>query len=157
LPLTKVNINLKDLILSIVDRFKSISNKKHIEFIVNLEDIQIKADKEKLTQALSNIISNAIKYSNQNGVVEVSSKKALRHIEIIVKDNGIGIPENDLPFIFDRFYRVDKSRSDGESIGIGLTIAKRIIETHGGKILLESKLNKYTVFKIILPYGQLIV
>lgn len=157
IPLVKDNVNIKELIESITERFKSVSNKKHIKFITNLEDMTLIVDKEKFTQALSNIISNSIKYSNQNGVVEVNTKRNNAKLEITIKDNGIGIPSNDLPFVFDRFYRVDKSRSDGESIGIGLTIAKKIIEAHNGQILLDSKLNKYTLFRIIMPLPKAMV
>lgn len=148
--LNKTKVSVKDLISDMVTRFKNQAGKKNLEFKIDVDDIDIRVDKEKFTLALLNIISNSIKYSRENGKIEINAKKIDEKVEISIKDHGIGIPENDIPFIFERFYRVDKSRTDGESIGIGLTIAKKIIEANHGKITVESEYGKWAKFTVII-------
>lgn len=122
----------------------------------------LKADKERIEQVLTNIIGNAIKYTPEGGHIRVSAenfmakKKELlepeKHIRIIVADNGIGIPKEDVPRLFERFYRVDKARtSDMGGTGLGLPIAKEIIEAHNGTISVKSEENKGTTVIIELP------
>ena len=105
-----------------------------------------------IEQVLTNIISNAIKYTPGGGKVEISCYGDFSKAYITVKDNGIGIPESDLPRIFERFYRVDKARSrQSGGTGLGLAIAKEIIERHEGSIVIESPNQKGTIVKITLP------
>ena len=112
----------------------------------------ITGDKDRLEQVIINIISNAIKYTPDNGKIVVSLKNGETKVKLTVKDNGIGIPEADVPHIFERFYRVEKSRT-GESggTGLGLSIAKEIIEAHGGDIKAVSAPGEGTEIVIILP------
>lgn len=98
-----------------------------------------------------NLLTNAIKYTNNNGFINITSYYDNQWVNISIKDNGIGIPKGDLQYIFERFYRVDKSRSKNTGgIGIGLSIVKSIIDAHNGEIFVESKLNEGTEFLIKL-------
>lgn len=114
---------------------------------------QITADKDRIDQVIVNIISNAIKYTPDNGTIAVSSSLLPdQNVSIKVIDNGLGIPEEDLPRIFERFYRVEKARTtDTGGTGLGLAIAKELIEAHGGAIEISSKMGVGTMVEIILP------
>ena len=111
------------------------------------------ADKERIEQVITNIIGNAIKYTPDGGEIRVSvAEKDSDNYEISVADTGVGIPKEDLEHIFERFYRVDKSRStDAGGTGLGLSIAKDIIDAHGGKIVMDSEYGKGTTVTITLP------
>lgn len=116
----------------------------------NLPDIT--GDKERIEQVFINIISNAIKYTPENGTIDIRAVASENDIKIYIRDNGIGIPESDLSRLFERFYRVEKARtSDTGGTGLGLAIAKEIIEAHGGTIGIKSRLNKGTIVSIVLP------
>ncbi len=113
---------------------------------------EITGDKERIEQVLINIMSNAIKYTPDGGEITVISRLMGDTVEVRVKDNGIGIPEEDVPHLFERFYRVEKSRtSETGGTGLGLAIAKEIVEAHGGSIAVESKQNVGTTLIIHLP------
>lgn len=114
---------------------------------------KITADKDRIDQVIVNLISNAIKYTPDGGTIVVSSSMADKeNILIRIMDNGLGIPEKDLPRIFERFYRVEKARtSDTGGTGLGLAIAKELVEAHGGNIRIQSKLNIGTIVDITLP------
>ena len=114
----------------------------------------ISADRQKIEQVIINIISNAIKYTPDGGTIKIAASKLKNEdsVKIQIADNGIGIPDDDLAHLFERFYRVEKSRtSDAGGTGLGLAIAKEVIEAHGGKIDIYSQLNRGTVVTIILP------
>lgn len=116
----------------------------------NIPDII--ADKDGIEQVILNIISNSIKYTPENGHIDVIAKKQDKNVIITIKDNGIGIPDKDKERIFERFYRVDKARSrELGGTGLGLSIAKQIIEAHNGQIILRSKYEEGTEVDIILP------
>lgn len=106
-----------------------------------------------LTEAVSTILDNAIKYSPNESEVIINTKKTSKHVKITIADKGIGILPTDIPFLFDRFYRADASRTESHKhgFGIGLSIAQAAVEAHGGKIKVESKPNKGSSFSIILP------
>ena len=114
---------------------------------------RITADKDRIDQVIVNIISNAIKYTPDGGTIVVGSSMADKNNVLVrIMDNGLGIPEKDLPRIFERFYRVEKARtSDTGGTGLGLAIAKELIEAHGGSIKIQSKLNVGTMVDITLP------
>jgi len=116
------------------------------------EDVKIAGDAVKLEKLISNIIRNAIKYTDPGGYIKVGIKKEKDEALIIIEDSGIGIPEEDLPHIFERFYRVDKARIRDESgSGLGLSIAKLIADDHGGSICAESELGRGSTFTVRLP------
>lgn len=113
----------------------------------------VTADKEKLQQVIINIVSNAIKYTPKGGNVAITAKNSGEFFLISVSDNGIGIPKDDLPRIFERFYRVEKSRtSDAGGTGLGLAIAKEIIDAHGGDIKIDSEIGRGTHVDVFIPH-----
>ncbi|HEY9062733.1 MAG TPA: ATP-binding protein [Pseudobacteroides sp.] len=152
LVLNKTRFDISKLIQSIIRNFEPEFKNKDIQIVFKGESEDVIADKDKISQVAINLISNALKYTPGGGTVNISVKGAEDITEISVKDNGPGIPEEDLPFIFERFYRADKSRNrfTGGS-GIGLTIVKAITEAHKGRIEVQSKINEGTEFILSLP------
>ncbi|WP_243109368.1 sensor histidine kinase [Anaerophilus nitritogenes] len=144
---------INDLIEKLICTLKPLANEKNIYIsFIHFEKIQIKIDPIKMQQALTNILSNAIKYTHKEGQIKVLLYEEEQEVVIKIKDNGIGIPKNSLPYIFERFYRVDKARSrQTGGTGLGLSISKQIIELHQGKIEVSSEEHKGTTFKIQLP------
>lgn len=123
-----------------------------LTFTKNSELPEITADKERIEQVLINIISNAIKYTPDGGRIDITASADDKEITVNVKDTGIGIPEEDLPHLFERFYRVEKSRtSETGGTGLGLAIAKEIVEAHGGHISVSSKQGEGSTVTICLP------
>lgn len=154
IELKKEACDLGILVQKVLSSQQTAAHNKGVElqFSLNENNYQCMADADKTRQMLLNIINNAIKYSNKGGTVQVCLQLTGQWLDIIVRDNGIGIPEKDLPHIFDRFYRVDKSRSrEQHSSGLGLSISKWIAELHGGRIEIDSTLNRGTTVKISLP------
>ncbi len=112
----------------------------------------VTGDKERIEQVIINIISNSIKYTQEGGEIRVWSRADKSRVYIYVRDNGVGIPPEDIPHLFERFYRVEKSRTaDAGGTGLGLAIAKEIVVAHGGEITIRSKLGHGTETTIILP------
>jgi signal transduction histidine kinase len=129
---------------------KKIAKAKQIKIANNIKDTKINGVEDRLTEVFVILLDNAIKYSPKNGKVEIESKKENRRIKISIIDHGMGISEKDLPYIFDRFYRSDKSRSE-KGYGLGLSIAKKIVESHNGSISVKSEIGKQTTFIVNLP------
>ncbi|HYM65265.1 MAG TPA: HAMP domain-containing sensor histidine kinase [Candidatus Sulfotelmatobacter sp.] len=148
-------VSLKEVVETSINRVLPISEKKHIKISEKIKDIKITAEKRSLTELFTILLDNAIKYSSENKEVYITSEKTDHKIKIIVKDNGFGIDKNHIPFIFDRFYRADSSRTkqNVSGYGLGLSIAKKITELHKGSISVESKINKGTSFIVTLPVG----
>ena len=155
----KLNIaemSLNSLLEEQVKRLLPLARENGIE--INLEmkdDISTLGDSAKLEQVIYNVIDNAIKYTPRGGEVETSLVRSGRKAVIRISDTGIGIPADDLPHIFDRFYRVDKARSRATGgTGLGLSIVKQIVQNHGGNISASSAEGKGTTFTIELPIQQ---
>lgn len=135
----KEEFNLKNLVDEIVKESIMIDDKHNI-FTKNNEDVIINADKNLIKEAIRVFIDNSIKYTQEGGNIKINSFKSNKKVFISIEDNGIGIPKDDLERIFDRFYRVDKSRNkEINGFGLGLSIAKYIIDTHNGNIKIYSK------------------
>ena len=151
--LNKDRISMKNLISDTLKMMRPSADKKGVRLIPQIEDISLEIDGDKIKQVFINLISNSLKYTPEGGEVTISSSLADKGFYITIEDTGIGIPPEDLPFIFERFYRVDKSRNriNGGS-GIGLTIVKEIIEAHNGSVDVESIPGISTKFIITLPF-----
>ncbi len=153
LKIKKQDVNIGDLLLRIVRIFKPAVEQKKLMLEIDLEKNmpEIKGDPFKLEQVFINLIDNAVKYTEE-GNIQICAKRMNSNVEISLKDTGIGIPEKDLPRIFERFYVVDKSRSKTVGgTGLGLSIVKHIIHLHEGTIKVESKPGQGTAFHISLP------
>lgn len=152
--LHKESFDLSELIQTIIYNFESDYKNKGVELKFKSSKCVITADKDKISQVVVNLLSNALKYTSEGGTVKVIVKELPRDVAIIIRDNGIGICEEDLPYIFERFYRADRSRNRNTGgSGIGLTIAKSLVEAHRGKIEVKSEPGKSTEFTVILPYS----
>ncbi|MBC5640077.1 sensor histidine kinase [Clostridium lentum] len=150
--LNKEIVNLKNYIKSIAYNYEGKALEKNIVIKYQLENIEALIDKEKFAQVIINILSNAIKYNNGNNSIYIKVFKKNNSINISIKDSGIGIPKSEYKNIFERFYRLDKSRGANEKgVGVGLTIAKSIVNAHGGEIEVYSEINKGSEFIISLP------
>jgi len=110
----------------------------------------VEVDVERMAQVFDNLIMNAFRYTPQGGEILLAARTTNGKIMMHVRDNGSGIASEDIPYIFDRFYRGDKSRQQNGESGLGLAIAKSIVEAHGGKIAVDSAPNQGTVFTITL-------
>jgi len=141
-------INLDIVVHDVVDEMRDFANKSSVALYLSITgDICIKADQTLITRLLFNLIDNAIKYNKRDGWVNVSLTAEDGFAKIIVEDNGIGISEEDLPNIFNRFYRANKTRTRNGT-GLGLSIVKWIVEAHGGKIIVDSKQGEGTKFEV---------
>jgi heavy metal sensor kinase len=144
-------LDLNQLMQNILDDITILSDQKDIQINFSPEEsIILEADEGQLRRAILNVLDNAIKYTTANGKVFVNLKKENNTAEIKISDTGIGMAKEHLPFIFDRFYRVDNSRNTN-GFGLGLSIAKSIIKVHRGRIEVESQPNQGTTFIISLP------
>jgi len=114
----------------------------------------IRADRVRLQEALYNLLDNAVKYSRERGEITLMARRRDQPIVLSVSDNGIGISKDDLPRIFERFYRVDKARSHDSvrGTGLGLAIVKHIAQLHGGHVEAESEIEKGTTIRVVLPF-----
>lgn len=150
--LHKEDFDISNLLIRLLNNFESELVAKDISVDYDQQSVYLCADQDKMSQVFSNLLSNAIKYSEKGSKIHIHIFDSLKKVEIRVKDTGKGISEEDLPHIFERFYRADKSRNrETGGIGIGLTITKTIIEAHEGTIRAESKLGEGTEFIIVLP------
>jgi heavy metal sensor kinase len=146
------SISLRDLVADVCVDMKIFADNKEITLIVDeLADVRLIGDELKLRRMLWNIMENGIKYTPKGGVVNVSSYTDNGYIRINVKDNGMGISGDDIKYIFDRFYRADRSRKRESGSGLGLSISKWIAEAHKGAIEVTSQLSKGSQFIIKLP------
>lgn len=142
------------LIWEVLETMMVLAKEKNIEIETDLqENVEIAGDRKHLSRAVFNLVDNAIKYTPENGKIRIAARlsESNERIEIIVEDNGIGIQLEDMERIFDRFYRVDKARSQTRGTGLGLSIAKEIVKAHGGVISVKSSPGKGSTFKVSLP------
>ena len=146
------DVDLYECILSVIDSLKEEANSKNVKLLVDGESIKVKAVYQLLFGAIYNICENAIKYNKENGFVNINLKIVDNHAVLTIADTGVGIDEADKERVFERFYRVSKSRSkENGGTGLGLSIAKHTIERFMGSIEIESKIEKGTIIKVSLP------
>lgn len=155
-------IIFKDLVNHILDRFDMMLQSEDYEgknYIIKRElmeeEVWVEIDQDKLIQVIDNIMNNAIKYSPDGGTIYVRLMSTHNQLVLSIQDQGLGIPQESIPHLFDRFYRVDKARSRAQGgSGLGLSIAKEEIELHNGTIWVNSIENKGTTFFISLPFEE---
>lgn len=157
LPLHLEPANIAELLADVGTSFSGPAEASGIDLLVETEgsaaDLTITGDVERLDQVLSNLLGNALRYTLEGGQIQLSASAIPNGIQLIVRDTGEGISPEDLPYVFDRFWRGDKSRQrqSGSGSGLGLAIAKQFVLAHGGEIQVDSELGKGTAFTIYLP------
>lgn len=151
MPLIQTHVQLDSLLLEVYSQAKVLS-KGHVRVMISeLDQIQVTGDPDRLKQLLMNLITNALSHTPEDGEIRLDMQQTENWVEISVSDTGIGIAPEDLPHIFERFYRVDKSRSRHEGgVGLGLSIAKWIAEAHHGTLTVSSKVGEGTTFALRL-------
>jgi heavy metal sensor kinase len=156
IPIACEAVNLGELITAAVEQVRPVARERHLELRVEHgPDVTLEADEDLLLQLLLNLLDNAVKYTPAGGQVTVGWSVDGRHIDLRIRDTGIGIASEHLPHIFDRFYRADKARSRAEGgAGLGLSICRWIVEAHGGSISVESAPGKGTEFTLKLPLND---
>jgi signal transduction histidine kinase len=152
----KSAFSLTDMLYECKDVMASKSEEEHIQ--VRVESPEglpvLEADRDKIKQVLLNLLSNAIKYNRPNGSVTLRAEATDTEIFISIQDTGMGIPEHALPHLFEKFYRVREHENKASGTGLGLSISKQIVQGHGGRIEVKSKLGIGTMFMIHLPRGS---
>jgi two-component system OmpR family sensor kinase len=153
LPLQQECLELDSLLFEVMQEMHVFSEGKVNIRLTEIDQIQILGDRDRLKQVLINLISNAIQYTPKGGEISLSLSKADKKAHLIIRDTGPGIPAEDLPHIFERFYRTEKSRtrSKASGFGLGLSIAYWIVYNHDGKIDVDSTEGEGTAFTISLP------
>ena len=154
LPMDLSLIELDTLLLEVFSQANVLAEGKVVLEIGDIDQVVVCGDRYRLKQVLLNLISNAIKYSSKGGKVIIDLEKGEEQVELSISDSGSGITAEDLPHIFDRFYRGDKARTRGDAssgFGLGLSIAYWIVRNHGGSIKAQSVLKKGSVFTVSLP------
>ncbi|WP_316397493.1 ATP-binding protein [Metabacillus litoralis] len=150
--INKVNVQLRSYLYALYEKVLPAFKEKGIELELNCrENISVMIDPMRFEQVLLNLLNNALKYSESHTKTSISVRKEKRKVRIEIKDEGSGIPKEDVPFIFERFYRVEKSRSrDSGGTGLGLSIVKELIEAHEGNIEVTSEPGKGSIFTITI-------
>lgn len=146
-------VHLTELLSALIEDYRLLSDARNIMMEVDLpENLWVKGDEEKLRRAFSNLLNNAIKYNEDGGQIAIRAERAAAETVVTIENTGPGVPEEDLPKVFDQFYRVEKSRSlDYGGSGLGLPIVKRIVELHKGRVDIESKPGERTRVIVRLP------
>lgn len=151
-------VSINELMEIILKRIKPIAKNRNIELVFeSFRPVLAEVDEVKLSLAVSNLIENAVKYNVEDGNVRVSLNADHKYFYISVSDSGIGIPEAAQPFVFDRFYRVDKARSrESGGTGLGLAITKSVVLRHKGTIKVYSRENEGTTFTVRIPLNYIV-
>ncbi|HBE80716.1 MAG TPA: PAS domain-containing sensor histidine kinase [Firmicutes bacterium] len=151
--LKKKPINLNRLVEDIIVTVESRLREKNLELKRELQATIIHGDEDLLREVIINLLDNAIKYTPEDGSIQIGTHETSDGVVFYIKDNGLGVPKESLARLFERFYRVDKGRSRAMGgTGLGLSIVKHIIERHGGKVSVVSELGKGSQFSFLLPY-----
>lgn len=153
---TKLNIffeefNIGELGREIAEDYQNIIGHKRLKLVTMIEDIGFYGDKEKIDELITNLLSNATKYNVEEGSISLKIYRELNNVKIIVEDTGLGMTEEEQRRIFERFYVADKSRGKKSGTGLGLSLVKHVAIIHGGKVSVQSQLNKGSVFVVTLP------
>ena len=154
LSLKLVKADISEIVFNAMLLFETPINKKGIE-IIGFDKISsafVSIDKDLIQQVVYNLIDNAVKFTPEGGEISVDIIQGKTDTTVTIKNSGNGISKEEIEHIFERFYKVDKSRSlDAKSTGLGLYIVKSIVEIHGGEIMASSEIGKYTSFSFTLP------
>ncbi len=150
------DIDFGVLVRGAADKFKNLAAERGIRLLIgDVAAIRVRGDARSLERVLTNVLANALAYTPREGTIEMSLARNQGKAELVIADTGIGIAKNDLLHVFDRFYKADHARTDGESgAGLGLSIVRQIVERHRGTIHLESAIGKGTTVFVMLPAAE---
>lgn len=153
LPLHREDVDIADLLADVVTSFSGQADAHGITLqIATVEtSLYVHADPDRLDQVLSNLVANALRHTSADGEVTLSARATGDGVEISVRDSGEGIPADDLPFVFDRFWRGDRARTHGVGSGLGLSIAAQLVKAHGGEITVTSQIGQGSTFVLVVP------
>jgi len=156
IPISYDKVNLSELVTSALEQVRPLAAQRGVALqVVSSPDLTLQADEDLLLQLLLNLLDNAIKYTEARGEVSVGWEESGQQVRLWVRDTGVGIADEHLPHLFDRFYRVDKARSRAQGgVGLGLAINGWIVQAHGGSISVESSVGKGSTFTVWLPKRQ---
>lgn len=146
-------LNIEKLINEVISKLQDRLDNKSIAIKSEFENIDFKANKQEIAELLTILLDNAVKFNKKSGTIKIHTKKLDEALKIDISDTGTGIDAKDVPYIFDRFYKVDTSRTkvEHDGFGLGLSIAKDIVSRHNGKITLTSKVDEGSTFTVMLP------
>jgi len=154
--LTITSFRIDEQIKQVLRRFRWQLEQNHLSIRAKLEPIVICGDEAQLEQLWENLLSNAIKYSTEGKNILIQLHRSPNHVKVMIQDEGIGIPKEHLPYIYERFYRVDSTRStEIKGTGLGLAIVKRIVQLHEGNITIESSVNQGSKVTVTLPFKKM--
>lgn len=155
LPLNRTSFMVEDLLADVVTSFSVYASEQGVELTSSAAaGLQLSADYDRLDQVCSNLVSNALRYTHSGGSIQLQAEQHDDLVSFTVQDTGDGIPVEDLPYIFDRFWKGDRARKrDGTGSGLGLAIANQLVRAHGGSISVESQVGGGTTFTVKLPRG----
>jgi heavy metal sensor kinase len=149
-PMKRLDFDLSKTTGDCVELIRPLADERGVKILCDLPPLECVGDSERLAQVITNLLTNAIQYNKPGGEVRIAAQSQDGMAVLAVSDNGAGIPAEDLPRVFERFYRADKSRSTGGN-GLGLAISKAVVEAHGGTIEVTSGENAGTIFTVRLP------
>ena len=154
MPLKREKVDVSNLVRQVVDLYELVAEEKGTQIEVDLRgSLEVQADEARLQQVIANLLDNAIKYGEPAGRVRISARAEENSVVVQLKDDGIGIAAEDLPRIWDRLYRGDRSRSE-RGLGLGLSFVKAIVDAHGGEVAVESELGSGAAFTVKLPMNS---
>ncbi len=155
-PPEKIYFSLSSLIADVVERLGAQAEKSKLTLTdLTPAGLEVIANRDQTEQVLLNLLDNAIKYTSEGGRVDISAERTREKVTVHIADTGIGIMSQDLPRVFERFYRVDKARSrQSGGTGLGLSIVKHIVEAHGGTVMVSSEYGRGSRFSFSLPDGE---
>ena len=153
IELVKNNFDVSDLLVEAIDSNRKNIEAKEIHLTTEIppEPVILNADKEKIFRVLSSLINNAVKFNHHKGRITITAQSLYKEYEVTISDTGIGIPERDLPYIFQKFYRASRSGNEIPGTGLGLVFVKQIVDLHKGFLSIHSELNKGTTVLLKLP------
>jgi signal transduction histidine kinase len=153
--LQRASLDLAEVANESVELLRPLADERQITLTSSASPLPVFGDRDRLGQVVTNLLANAIRYNQEGGRVDVRVERVNGHAIVSVSDNGIGIPAEELPHIFERFYRVDKARTRSEGgTGLGLAICQSVVEAHGGQITARSEPQQGTTLEVRLPLSQ---
>ena len=149
-------VDISDVFNQTAISLETLAAKENIKLVKNVPENlpPLTADPGKIRSVITNLVSNAVKFTPDGGRVDIKAQQIEDELKVTVSDTGMGIPQEDLPKIFDRFYRVNRPGKEIQGTGLGLAIVKEIVEMHNGRIEVRSKVNEGTTFTVYLPLAK---